>query len=41
MTKTVDNTRKLINFVAKKYEASDLDNNSLVQLIELSVKYHY
>ena len=32
---TVENTRKLINFVAKNYEAGKLDNDSLVQLIEL------
>ena len=36
---TVENTRKLIDFVAKNYEAGNLDDNSLVQLIELSAKY--
>jgi len=37
MTKTVDNTKKLIQFIASKYEAGELDDNSLVQLIELAV----
>ncbi len=32
---TVENTAKLINFVAKKYETGQLDDDSLVQLIEL------
>lgn len=36
---TVDNTRKLIHFVAKNYETGRLDDDSLVQLIELSAKY--
>ena len=39
MPTTTDNTSKLISFVAKNYEAGNLDNDSLVQLIELSVKY--
>ena len=39
MTETVDNTKKLIDFVAKNYEAGKLDNDSLIQLIELSAKY--
>jgi len=37
--KTVENTRKLIDFVAKNYEAGRLDDDSLVQLIELAAKY--
>ena len=36
---TVDNTRKLINFVAKNYESGRLNDDSLVQLIELSAGY--
>ena len=36
---TVENTAKLINFVAKNYEADNLDNDSLVQLIELASGY--
>ena len=39
MTTTTDNTKKLIDFVAKNYEAGRLDNDSLVQLIELSAVY--
>lgn len=39
MTEIITNTKKLIDFVAKNYEAGKLDNDSLVQLIELSAKY--
>jgi hypothetical protein len=39
MTKTVDNTKKLIDFIASKYEAGELDDDSLVQLIELAGLY--
>ena len=39
MPTTTDNTKKLIDFVAKNYEAGQLDNDSLVQLIELAAKY--
>ena len=39
MPTTTDNTKKLIDFVAKNYEAGKLDNDSLVQLIELSARY--
>lgn len=39
MTITTDNTNKLIDFVAKNYEAGRLDDDSLVQLIEVSAKY--
>ena len=39
MPTTTDNTRKLISFVAKNYEAGKLDNDSLVQLIELAARY--
>ena len=34
-----DNTRKLIEFIASKYEAGELNNNSLVQIIELAGQY--
>lgn len=39
MPTTTDNTKKLIDFVAKNYESGRLDNDSLVQLIELSAGY--
>jgi hypothetical protein len=39
MNKTVDNTKKLIDFVAKNYEAGELDDDSLVQIIELAGSY--
>ena len=39
MNKTVDNTKKLIDFVAKNYEEGKLDDDSLVQIIELATKY--
>ena len=39
MPTTTDNTKKLIDFVAKNYEAGKLDNDSLVQLIELAAQY--
>lgn len=33
------NTDKLLQFVANKFENNELDNNSLVQLIELAGSY--
>ena len=39
MKQTAENTEKLINFVATKFENNELTNESLVQLIELSVDY--
>ena len=39
MSKTVENTNKLMFFVASKYEGGELDNDSLVQLIELAGSY--
>ena len=39
MKQTTENTKKLINFVATKFENDELTNESLVQLIELSVDY--
>lgn len=37
--KTTKNTDKLLNFVAKKFEQGELNNDSLVQLIELCGDY--
>ncbi|HAN19638.1 MAG: hypothetical protein A2X13_14640 [Bacteroidetes bacterium GWC2_33_15] len=39
MNKTIENTNKLLNFVSKKFESGELNNESLVQLIELSGSY--
>jgi hypothetical protein len=39
MSKVVYNTRKLIDFIASKYEAGELDDDSLVQIIELASSY--
>jgi hypothetical protein len=39
MSKTTENTDKLLKFIADKFEAGELDNNSLVQIIELSASY--
>lgn len=36
---TTENTSKLLNFVAQKFEARELENESLVQLIELCGAY--
>jgi hypothetical protein len=36
---TIENTKKLINFVSSKFEKGELDNDSLVQLIELCGNY--
>lgn len=38
-TKIQTNTSKLLDFVAKKFEARELDNSSLVELIQLSGGY--
>ena len=37
--KTTENTDKLLNFVAEKFEKGELTNDSLVQLIELCGAY--
>ena len=37
--KIKENTEKLINFIINKYEDDELDNDSLVQLIELCAGY--
>ena len=34
-----ENTSKLLSFVAKKFQNNELDNDSLVQLIELAGSY--
>jgi len=34
-----ENTSKLLSFVAKKFQNNELDNDSLVQLIELCGNY--
>jgi hypothetical protein len=39
MAKTVENTKKLIDFIASKYEAGELDDDSLVKIIELAGSY--
>lgn len=36
---TTDNTTKLLSFVAEKFEKNELNNDSLVQLIELCGNY--
>ncbi len=39
MSETIKNTEKLKTFIANKFEKGELDNESLVQLIELSGMY--
>jgi hypothetical protein len=39
MPKVVDNTNKLLKFIAEKFEADELNNKSLVQIIELCGAY--
>ena len=39
MLDTKLNTEKLLHFVATKFEANEIDNNCLVQLIELAAAY--
>jgi hypothetical protein len=36
---TTENTIKLLDFVSEKFENQELDNSSLVQLIELAGMY--
>lgn len=36
---TIENTTKLLNFTAEKFEKGQLDNDSLMQLIELCGNY--
>lgn len=36
---TKENTRKLIDFVSKKFEAGELDNDSLVELFKHTGAY--
>jgi hypothetical protein len=37
--KTIENTNKLLKFVAEKFENNEINNTSLVQLIELCGNY--
>lgn len=39
MPEIAENTTKLLNFVSQKYEAGELDNESLVKLIKLAGDY--
>ena len=39
MPETTDNTTKLLNFISQKFENGEIDNNTLVQLIELAGMY--
>lgn len=39
MDKTIEKTNKLLKFISEKFESEELNNESLVQIIELSVKY--
>ncbi len=39
MNKTIENTDKLLKFIADKIESDDLDNSSLIQIIELCGNY--
>lgn len=36
---TIENTEKLLSFVAEKFETNELNNESLIQLIELCGNY--
>jgi hypothetical protein len=36
---TTENTDKLLRFVSEKFQTGELDNDSLVQLIELAEAY--
>ena len=35
----IENTKKLLNFISQKFEGDELDNDSLVQIIELCGMY--
>jgi len=37
--KTIENTKKTLDFIAIKFETDQLDNYSLVQIIELGFSY--
>ena len=37
--KTTENTDKLLKFISDKFENDEIDNNSLVQIIELCGNY--
>jgi len=36
---TIENTKKTLNFIARKFETDQLNNDSLVQIIELGFSY--
>ena len=36
MSKTTENTKKLINFIGVKFQNGELENDGLVQIIELA-----
>lgn len=37
--KTTENTEKLLKFISEKFENDEIDNNSLVKIIELCGNY--
>lgn len=39
MTKTQENTRKLIEFISRKFETGELDNTSLVEVFKANGRY--
>lgn len=39
MSKTAENTRKTVNFISEKFENGELNNDSLVQIIERCIYY--
>ena len=39
MTKTQENTKKLIEFISRKFETGELDNNSLVEVFKANGRY--
>lgn len=38
-TENIENTEKLIDFIGMKYQNGDIDNSTLVQIIELANSY--
>lgn len=39
MDKTLNNTKKLVDFIGKKFEDNEINNESLVQICELCGNY--
>lgn len=39
MTTTQENTKKLIEFISRKFETGELDNTSLVEVFKASGRY--